>query len=155
MEYLKEWLKTILYMNVLLLVCDGFVKNTKYESYLKFFSGFLMMLCLLKPVIDIAGAGKYMDASYIINQMKNEWEVIAGSGDLRDMKDDIQKEYDDAIEEQVTDVRVRWENDASAVRELSVEGEETDGTPQIHEFREALEEFYHLDDDRIAITIRD
>ena len=78
-----------------------------------------MMLCLLKPVIDIAGAGKYMDASYIINQMKNEWEVIAGSGDLRDMKDDIQKEYDDAIEEQVTDlgtayhiivtdVRVRW-----------------------------------------------
>ena len=29
MEYLKEWLKTILYMNVLLLVCDGFVK--KYE----------------------------------------------------------------------------------------------------------------------------
>ncbi len=155
-------------MNVLLLVCDSFVKNTKYESYLKFFSGFLMMLCLLKPVIDLAGAGKYMDASYIVNQLKNEWDIIARSEDLQDMKQGIQEEYDAAIEEQVTDlgetyairvtgVRVRWEEDGSAMRELEVKGEEaahSEGdTPQIHDFREALKEFYHLDTSQIDMVI--
>ena len=86
MEYLKDWLKTILYMNVLLLVCDSLIRNTKYENYLRFFSGFLMMLCLVKPLIDVAGAGQYMDASYILNQMKNEWHIIEESEDLSKMK---------------------------------------------------------------------
>lgn len=29
MEYLKDWLKTILYMNVLLLVCDSLIRDRK------------------------------------------------------------------------------------------------------------------------------
>ncbi len=168
-EYFKDWLKTILYMNVLLLVCDSFIQKTKYESYLRFFSGFLMMLCLMKPLIDLAGAGQYMDASYIINQLKNEWQVIEQSEDLRGMKKDIQEEYDDTIQKQVTElaasffievteVRVRWETDGSAIKELDVEGKETgeEGeTPQIHDLREALMEFYNLESSNIDITIRD
>ncbi len=52
MEYIKSWLKTILYMNVLLLICDNLMQKTAYEKYYRFFSGFLLVVCLLKPVID-------------------------------------------------------------------------------------------------------
>ena len=54
MEYIKSWLKTILYMNVLLLICDNLMQKTAYEKYYRFFSGFLVVVCLLKPVIDFA-----------------------------------------------------------------------------------------------------
>lgn len=168
MDYLKEWLKTILYMNVLLLVCDSFVQKTKYESYLRFFSGFLMMLCLVKPLIDFAGAGQYMDASYIINQLKNEWNIIEQSEDLRKMEKEIQEEYEQTIQKQVvelgasfsiqvTEVRVRWENDNDAIKNLRIHGcESEDGkTPQIHRFREALMELYHLESSEIVLNIDD
>ena len=169
MDYLKDWLKTILYMNVLLLVCDTFIRNTKYESYLRFFSGFLMMLCLIKPLIDFAGAGQYMDASYILNQLKNEWQVIEQSEDLRKMKKDIQEEYEQTIQKQVTElaasffievtnVRVRFETGGDAIRRLEVEGKESQEegeTPQIHEFREALMEVYNLESRNIDITVDD
>lgn len=169
MEYLKDWLKTILYMNVLLLVCDSFIRNTKYESYLRFFSGFLMMLCLVKPLIDFAGAGQYMDASYILNQLKNEWQIIEQSEDLKKMKKDIQEEYDQTIQKQVTElaasffievtkVRVRWKPEGDAIRSLKVEGRESgeeEKTPQIHDFREALMEVYNLEASNIDITVKD
>ena len=32
MEYIKSWLKTILYMNVLLLICDNLMQKTAYEK---------------------------------------------------------------------------------------------------------------------------
>ena len=38
MEYIKSWLKTILYMNVLLLICDNLMQKTAYEKYYRFFS---------------------------------------------------------------------------------------------------------------------
>lgn len=169
MEYLKDWMKTILYMNVLLLLCDSFVQKTKYESYFRFFSGFLMMLCLIKPLIDFAGAGQYMDASYIINQFKNEWRIIEQSEDLQTMKQDIQEEYAQTIQKQVTelgasffiqveDVRVGWEKDGDAVKSLRVDGcesEEMEKTPQIHAFREALAELYNLEDADITLIIED
>lgn len=36
MEYIKSWLKTILYMNVLLLICDNLMQKTAYEKYYRF-----------------------------------------------------------------------------------------------------------------------
>ena len=42
MEYIKSWLKTILYMNVLLLICDNLMQKTAYEKYYRFFYGFFL-----------------------------------------------------------------------------------------------------------------
>ena len=53
MEYIKSWLKTILYMNVLLLICDNLMQKTAYEKYYRFFSGFLLVAVF--PGIFFAG----------------------------------------------------------------------------------------------------
>ena len=72
MEYIKSWLKTILYMNVLLLICDNLMQKTAYEKYYRFFSGFLLVVCLLKPVIDFAGTEQYFQVSFLQEEWKNE-----------------------------------------------------------------------------------
>lgn len=53
MEYIKSWLKIILYMNILLLLCDNLMQKTAYEKYYRFFSGFLLVLCLLKQACHL------------------------------------------------------------------------------------------------------
>ena len=42
MEYIKSWLKTILYMNVLLLICDNLMQKTAYENIIVFFLDFCL-----------------------------------------------------------------------------------------------------------------
>ena len=85
------------------------------------------------------------------------------------MKKDIQEEYDQTIQKQVTElaasffievtkVRVRWKQEGDAIRSLKVEGRESgeEGkTPQIHDFREALMEVYNLEASNIDITVKD
>ena len=46
MEYIKSWLKTILYMNVLLLICDNLMQKQHMKNIIVF-SGFLLVVCLL------------------------------------------------------------------------------------------------------------
>ena len=72
MEYIKSWLKIILYMNILLLLCDNLMQKTAYEKYYRFFSGFLLVLCLLKPVIDFAGTEPYFYASFLQKEWQSE-----------------------------------------------------------------------------------
>lgn len=167
LEYLKEWLKTILYMNVLLLIFDSLVQTTKYEKYFRFFSGFLMMLCLLKPLVDLSGARDYMDASYIQNELKNELHLIGKSEDLKGMEKEIREEYDRAIENQIaemaaacnieiTDLRIRWEEETNQMKKLEIEGKENgenNNSPKLHSFRETLMQFYNLDSRNIIISV--
>lgn len=169
-EYLKEWMKTILYMNVLLLIMDSLLQKTRYENYFRFFSGFLLMLCLMKPLIDLAGAERFMDASYIQNQLQNQWEVIARAGELQQMEEDIREEYDRAIQRQisdlaasffiaVTEVKVEWEKEGKTMKSLKIEGKRQQDTsekkPQEDDFKETLAQYYRLDSSAISMEMKE
>lgn len=156
-------------MNVLLLIFDSLVQTTKYEKYFRFFSGFLMMLCLLKPLVDLSGANRYMDAAFIQNQLKNELRLIGKSEDLKGMKKEVREEYDRVIENQISemakaynieikDVKIRWEEETNQMEELKIKGKEVeeDGkTMQLSSFREALMQFYNLDSENTMIEIQE
>ena len=96
MEYIKSWLKTILYMNVLLLICDNLMQKTAYEKYYRFFSGFLLVVCLLKPVIDFAGTEQYFQVSFLQEEWKNERNLLGNVKEFQDMQDVLKKEYETA-----------------------------------------------------------
>ena len=169
LDYLKEWLKTILYMNVFLLIFDSLVQTTKYEKYFRFFSGFLMMLCLVKPLVDLSGAAGYMDAAFIQNQLKNELHLIGKSEELKGMRGEIQKIYDQAVENQiidlassceiaVTEVKIQWQRDSDQMEKLELEGKVSEGddsSPKMHSLREMLMQYYHLDYENIIIDIKE
>lgn len=133
MEYIKSWLKTILYMNILLLVCDNLMQKTAYEKYYRFFSGFLLVLCLLKPVIDFAGAESYFHASFLQEQWKSERNLLKSSGELQDMETVIKKESETAYTAQikelatnygieVKDIRFRWDGAGEKLRKIEIRG---------------------------------
>lgn len=169
MNYLKEWLETILYMNVFLLIIDSLVKTTKYEKYFRFFSGFILMLCLVKPLVDFSSATGFMDASFLQNELKNELRLIGTSEDLKDLKKDVQKTYDRAVENQIIDiaesyyisvkrVQIRWKGDSNQMNRLIIKGEsigEDEKTPRISSFRETLKELYQIDTENIIIDIQE
>ena len=101
MEYIKSWLKTILYMNVLLLICDNLMQKTAYEKYYRFFSGFLLVVCLLKPVIDFAGTEQYFQVSFLQEEWKNERNLLGNVKEFQDMQDVLKKEYETAYKNQI------------------------------------------------------
>ncbi len=104
MEYIKSWLKTILYMNVLLLICDNLMQKTAYEKYYRFFSGFLLVVCLLKPVIDFAGTEQYFQVSFLQEEWKNERNLLGNVKEFQDMQDVLKKEYETAYKNQIEEI---------------------------------------------------
>lgn len=71
MEYIKSWLKIILYMNILLLLCDNLMQKLLMKNIIVFLRLFIV-LCLLKPVIDFAGTEPYFYASFLQKEWQSE-----------------------------------------------------------------------------------
>lgn len=133
MEYIKSWLKTILYMNVFLLICDNLIQKTAYEKYYRFFSGFLLVLCLLKPVIDFAGMGQYFHVSFLQEEWKNEQNLLENVKEFREMKDVIKKDYEIAYENQIEEVAKKnkiqiknvsfqWDSKKEHLKQIKIRG---------------------------------
>lgn len=133
MEYIKSWLKTILYMNILLLICDNLMQKTVYEKYYRFFSGFLLVLCLLKPVIDFAGTESYFHASFLQEQWKSERNLLKSSDELQDMEAVIKKESEAAYTAQIKEladnygievkaIKFRWDGAGEKIRKIEISG---------------------------------
>ena len=120
-------------MNILLLICDNLMQKTVYEKYYRFFSGFLLVLCLLKPVIDFAGTESYFHASFLQEQWKSERNLLKSSDELQDMEAVIKKESEAAYTAQikeiadnygieVKDVRFRWDSAGEKIKKIEVRG---------------------------------
>ena len=170
MEYIKSWLKTILYMNVLLLICDNFMQKTAYEIYYRFFSGFLRVLCLLKPVIDLMGTGQYLDVSFLREEWKSERNLLENADEFRDMKDVIKKEYETAyknqIEEiakknniQIKNVTFRWDSRKEHLKQMQMSGilirrtGASDSTTQVEKLKKILMQLYDIEESDIRIEV--
>lgn len=46
------------------------------KNIIVFFSGFLLVVCLLKPVIDFAGTEQYFQVSFLQEEWKNERNLL-------------------------------------------------------------------------------
>lgn len=170
MEYIKSWLKTILYMNVLLLICDNFMQKTVYEKYYRFFSGFLLVLCLLKPVIDFAGTGQYFDVSFLQEEWKSERNLLENVKEFRDMKDVIKKEYEAAYKNQIGEVAKKnniqvknitfvWNDKKEHLKQIQMRGilvrkeRAPDNTSQVEKLKKMLMQLYDLEESDIRIEV--
>ena len=109
MEYIKSWLKIILYMNILLLLCDNLMQKTAYEKYYRFFSGFLLVLCLLKPVIDFAGTEPYFYASFLQKECETAYKKQI---------EEVAEQYGISVKK----VTFRWDSAKEHIRKLEIEG---------------------------------
>lgn len=171
MEYIKTWLKTILYMNILLLLCDNLMQKTAYEKYYRFFSGFLLVLCLLKPVIDFAGTEKYFQASFLQEEWKSERNLLKSAKELRGIEEVIKKEkeasYKSQIEEladqyglQIERADFRWDSVGERINEIQIkakwwdkESGKRNSITQTEKLKQVLAQIYELKEEDIRIEV--
>ena len=120
-------------MNILWLLCDNLMQKTAYEKYYRFFSGFLLVLCLLKPVIDFAGTEPYFYASFLQKEWQSERNRMKYSKELSEVEAVVQKECEAAYKKQIEEVAeqygisvkkvtFRWDISKEHIRKLEIEG---------------------------------
>lgn len=171
MEYIKSWLKTILYMNILLLICDNLMQKTAYEKYYRFFSGFLLVLCLLKPVIDFSGTEPYFHASFIQKEWKNEWNILKNSKELQGIEEQVRKEKEAAYQNQIKEVAgscgvftdtivFRWDETGENLKKVEIKGnyqkektKQEAKSIQIEKLRKMIMRLYNLKEANICIEV--
>lgn len=171
MEYIKSWLKTILYMNVLLLICDNLMQKTAYEKYYRFFSGFLLVLCLLKPVIDFAGTEAYFHASVLQEQWKNEQKLLMNSKELGNLEASVRRESEAAYKNQIREladnagiqesrITVRWDGAREKIKKIELRGiwakeagKEAENSEKKEKLKKVIGELYDLKESDICIEV--
>lgn len=173
MEYIKNWLKTILYMNILLLICDNLMQKTAYEKYYRFFSGFLLVLCLGKPVMDLVGAQQYFQTSFLQEQWNMERNLLKNSKEIEKMKEAVTKEQERAYKNQIRelavsygikikDVAFAWNRAEEKLKRIKIRGTLQDGnkknagkadTDEIQKLKKVLMQLYELDESDICIDV--
>mgnify|MGYP004507979981 FL=1 len=171
MEYIKSWLKTILYMNILLLLCDNLMQKTAYEKYYHFFSGFLLVLCLLKPVIDFAGTEQYFYTSFLQEKWRNEKSMLRNSKELRNLEAEVKRESEAAYESQIKElagkegfcvkkITFRWDTEEEYIKRLEIRGsikkaesEKIKTTVHIEKLKEIIMQLYNLEESDVNIEV--
>ena len=158
MEYIKSWLKTILYMNVLLLICDNLMQKTAYEKYYRFFSGFLLVVCLLKPVIDFAGTEQYFQVSFLQEEWKNERNLLGNVKEFQDMQDVLKKEYETAYK-----ITFWWDNKKEHLKQIEIRGillkgsdstlHTTDNPSHVESLKKILMQLYDLEESDVFVEV--
>lgn len=101
---MKELVQNILVYVVIVSVLRGLITNPKYAQYFQFFSGLIMILLMLSPLLSLF---QYENTWYDIleeNVLKMDLDEIQGEMKIADnsFQDMLQKEYTDTIAEQVT-----------------------------------------------------
>ena len=169
MEYIKGWLKGILYVNVLLMLCESLLAKTKYEKYFRFFSGFLLMLCLIRPLLDLTSAGSILDASFFRSTLESELRLSEEYEQLQGGRSDFRNAYEEAVKKQITElgeeydleieqISLIWNRENTSVTALSIDcqkKENADAISRISDFREALIQVYPVEKGNINIEMRD
>ena len=142
---MKQLVQNILVYVVIVSVLKGLITNPKYSQYFQFFSGIIMILLLMSPVLTVL---KYesrwydileekvlqMDLDGIKEEMKIADEKFAGM---------VEEEYKQALRGQVenmaevhgvgikeADVEITWSGEEWEIEEVSVITEEASQTGQ-------------------------
>lgn len=68
---MKNWIKGFLILYLLLTIFQNMAASEKYEKYLKFFSGFLLLLYIVMPFWQLHGQdlSKTLESSYFWQQL--------------------------------------------------------------------------------------
>lgn len=166
MEYVKSWLKTILYMNIFLLVCDNLLQKTAYEKYYRFFSGFLLVLCLLKPAIDFMGTEPYFHTFFLQEQWESERNFLRNSKELRDLEEAVRKESETACKNQIreladssgvqeSEISLRWDSAGENIKKIEIRGNLKKGEDfvEIEKLKKVICQLYNLKESDICIEV--
>lgn len=100
----KELIQNILVYVVIVSVLRGLITNPKYSQYFQFFSGIIMILIMLSPLLSFFNAENAWYDLLEENIFKMDLAEIEGEIKIADesFQDVVKQEYADTVENQVT-----------------------------------------------------
>ncbi len=78
MEQLYEWIRNITYYLIFITVAENLLPNKKYEKYIKFFAGMVLILLVLKPVTGGLRLDDKLAYSFEAISLKKEAGELSG-----------------------------------------------------------------------------
>ena len=166
-ESFRGWLKTILYADVLLCICSMLLEKTKYEKYMRFLSGFLILTCLIQPLLALSDVQSYLYAAWLMSSMKSELAVIRDSDSYEELEEGLLNDYEAALKKQIVrigdhchiqidEIEISWDSAEKKITALSITGQRADNEetiPDILKLQESLAQLYQLEQENIKLDL--
>lgn len=73
-----EWLKTLVGYMMIVSISMQMIPNKKYEQYVRLFTGFLLLVFAIQPILKIGSMDSYMEnklSEFLNDQKKLEREI--------------------------------------------------------------------------------
>ena len=75
-EALKQWMYNIIIFILFSSLIQHLAAEKKYEKYIKFFSGLLLVMVVISPVLNWFGSDKILEFNYLEENFVNEVSII-------------------------------------------------------------------------------
>ena len=102
-ETLQKVIQSVLVYILIVTVLRGIVKNPRYGQYFQFFSGVILILILISPVLSLFrsedGWYRYLEENMLQldrNRIDSEMRIADGKWDVK-----LKEQYQKAIQEQI------------------------------------------------------
>ena len=93
---MSEWLKTLVGYMVIASMTMQMLPNKKYEKYVGLFTGFLLLVFVIQPILKIGSMDRYLEnkiSEFVTEQEKLEQE-IGREGDALLQQSALEKEQE-------------------------------------------------------------
>lgn len=98
---MSEWIKSLVGYMLIVSVATQMMPNQKYEQYVKLFTGFLLIVLILQPILKIGSADLFLEdkiTQFVQEQEELEAQIGIQSEDFRQQSEEIQQQEPVGIE---------------------------------------------------------
>ena len=107
---MSEWLKSMVGYMLIVSVTMQMLPDKKYEQYVKLFTGFLLIVLVLQPLLKIGSASTFLEnkiSEFVQEQERLEQEIAKESQVFQKQTEKLRGETSERIEiEQIEQVEV-------------------------------------------------
>lgn len=77
-ELLYEWMKNLVFYFVLASMIMNVIPDSKYQKYIRFFLGMLLIVIVITPILELFNLADTMDENYYKNSIQSSWDETVG-----------------------------------------------------------------------------
>lgn len=112
---MNDWIKTLVGYLLIVSVITQMMPNRKYEQYVRLFTGFLLIILILQPVLKIGSANAFLEGkihAFVQEQEELEAQIGVQSEKFRKKSEEVQWDNQEQIViEEIQEVQVEVKPD--------------------------------------------
>lgn len=97
---MNDWIKTLVGYLLIVSVVTQMMPNRNYEQYVKLFTGFLLIILILHPVLKIGSANVFLEGKiheFVQEQEELEAQIGIQSEEFRKKSEELKQENQEQI----------------------------------------------------------